>query len=109
MTKSVIEWLLAHDLHAMALPSNFRYGSATCHRGAVEFLDIQPNRVEAWAGGLDGSMVEGGGTRRRVELTLAPEGLKWHCTGNPKNHQIFCKHCVAVALAVVATKTQQTQ
>jgi Domain of unknown function (DUF4411) len=23
-----------------------------------------------------------------------------HCTGNPKNHDMFCKHCVAVALVL---------
>jgi|GEM_PF-3365022 len=31
--------------------------------------------------------------------TDAESRLKWHCAGSPKNHQIFCKHCVALALA----------
>jgi len=57
-------------------------------------------RVEAWVGGLDGKVIEGGGTKRRVEFTVSKSGLHWHCTGNPKDHQIFCKHCVALFLAL---------
>jgi uncharacterized Zn finger protein len=84
----------------LAIPSNFRYGEAIYRRGAVEIIDRTENSVEAWAGGLDGTVAEGGGSRRRVTLALAEGKLTWHCTGNPKHHQIFCKHCVAVALAL---------
>jgi hypothetical protein len=45
-------------------------------------------------------VAEGGGQRRRTTLTSTADGLHWHCTGNPKQHQIFCKHCVALALAL---------
>ncbi len=107
MTGPVTDLIGQMDIGSMALPSNIRYGTAIYRRGAVEFIEETPLRVEAWAGGLDGSMGEGGGTRRRVELVATPDGLQWHCTGNPKNHQIFCKHCVAVALAIAATKTRQ--
>jgi len=54
----------------------------------------------AWVGGLEGSVAEGGSQRRRTRLSATAAGLKWHCAGNPKNHQIFCKHCVALALAI---------
>jgi uncharacterized Zn finger protein len=47
---------------------------------------------------LTGKVIEGGGTRRRVRLSLSKNDLNWHCTGNPKTHDVFCKHCVAVAL-----------
>jgi hypothetical protein len=54
--------------------------------------------VEAWVGGLDGSVAEGGSQRRRTQLHTTSKGLAWHCAGNSKNHQIFCKHCVALAI-----------
>lgn len=90
------------DIKHLALPSNFKYGRAIYRRGAVEFIDRSDTRVEAWVGGLDGTVAEGGGSRRRTELSIKHGKLTWHCTGNPKNHQIFCKHCVALALACAA-------
>lgn len=72
----------------IALPSNIRYGTAIQRRGGVEFITRESSRVEAWVGGLDGPGTEDG-------------KLAWHCAGNPKNHQIFCKHCVALALAIL--------
>ena len=84
-----------------ALPSNFAYGKAIYDRGGVEFIEQQAGMIEAWAGGLDGTVKEGAGSRRRVTFTIENESLHWNCTGNPKNHQIFCKHCVAVALALL--------
>lgn len=82
------------------LPSNFTYGTAIYNRGGVVFIERKNDTIEAWAGGLDGTVREGAGSRRRVTFTTEEGVLHWHCTGNPKNHQIFCKHCVAVALAV---------
>ncbi len=98
--KSLTDLIQPAMIESMTLPSNFKYGSAIYERGAVEFIEFGPTRVEAWAGGLNGAVIEGGGSRRRVELTATSDGLKWHCTGNPKTHQIFCKHCIATALAV---------
>jgi uncharacterized Zn finger protein len=88
-------------IHRLAMPSNVRYGTAIYERGAVELIASTPTSVEAWVGGLDGTVAEGGGSRRRTRLTSTLDGLVWHCAGNPKQHQIFCKHCVALALTVV--------
>ena len=88
----------AIDLESLALPSNLTYGRAIFERGAVEVISDTEMALEAWAGGLDGTVAEGGGSRRRVRLWLSDGELHWHCTGNPKDHDIFCKHCVAVAL-----------
>ena len=88
-------WIQSHTI-----PSNYKYGSAIYKRHAVEVISSDETSVEAWVGGLTGSMVEGGGTRRKVRLTLHKGDLTWHCTGNPKNHQIFCKHCIALSLAI---------
>jgi uncharacterized Zn finger protein len=89
----------------LALPSNVRYGTAIHARGGVEFITYAAVQVEAWVGGLNGSVAEGGSQRRRTRLFVTPEGLGWHCTGNPKKHQVFCKHCVALALAILARPT----
>jgi uncharacterized Zn finger protein len=86
------------DLNGLAIPSNIAYGTAIYERGAVEVISQSDKQIEAWAGGLDGSVKAGGGSRRRVQLMTAGTELHWHCTGNPKDHDIFCKHCVAVAL-----------
>ena len=85
-----------------AIPSNIKYGIAIFERGAVSIIDANSDRVEAWVGGLDGKVIEGGGSRRRVEFVATSEGIKSHCTGNTKDHQIFCKHCVGLALKLGA-------
>ena len=97
--KSITDLLSLQAIDQMALPSNLRYGRAIYERGGVEFIEVLPSKVEGWVGGLNGSVVEGGSQRRRTQLYVTPTGLGWHCAGNPKNHQIFCKHCVALALA----------
>jgi uncharacterized Zn finger protein len=88
------------DLKTLAIPSNLTYGTAICKRNAVQIISLDKKQVEAWAGGLDGSVKEGGGSRRRVTLWIEGGELRWHCTGNPKDHDIFCKHCVAVAMTL---------
>jgi uncharacterized Zn finger protein len=90
-------------IEQLASRSNLRYGTAIQGRGAVEFIERAPDKVDAWVGGLDGSVAQGGGSRRRTQLFVTSEGLAWHCAGNPKKHDIFCKHCVALALAILAS------
>jgi len=91
--RSYIAKLNVEDL---AIPSNIVYGTAMAKRGGVEITLEEDDRVEARAGGLDGGAKEGGGSKRRVHFWLEEDELKTHCNGNPKNHDIFCKHCVAV-------------
>jgi len=86
------------DLISLTIPSNIVYGTPIYERGAVEIIRISDTEVEAWSGGLDGTLKQGSGSRRRVKLWIEGNALKWHCSGNPKNHDVFCKHCVAVAL-----------
>jgi uncharacterized Zn finger protein len=93
--------LSAEVIRQLALPSNLRYGTAIHARGGVEFIAFEESEITAWVGGLKGSMAEGGSQRRRTRLFVSRDGLGWHCSGNPKKHQIFCKHCVALALAIL--------
>jgi len=95
------DMLSVEAIKKLSIPSNFKYGEAIYNRSAVEYIDFQPTKVEAWVGGLSGHSADGGGQRRRVELKLSDERLEWHCTGNPKKHDIFCKHCVALALTLI--------
>lgn len=94
----LIKHLNSITLSELALPSNIKYGTAINERGAVAIISEQDTAVEMWAGGLKGAVAEGGGNKRRVQFWLEDNQLRWHCAGNPKNHDIFCKHCVAVAL-----------
>ena len=103
--RPLIERLSLEVIHSLALPSNLRYGTAIHERGAVKLIASSPSDVEAWVGGLDGTVAEGAGTRRRTRLISTLEGLTWQCSGNPKSHQIFCKHCVALALALIDGRT----
>src|SRR5215469_10977189 len=59
----------------LALPANIRYGTAIYNRGAIKFITSIPTSVEAWVGGLDGAVAQGGGSRRRTQLTSTPAGL----------------------------------
>lgn len=99
--QSLLELLSLEEIKHQALPSNFKYGEAIFNRGAVELICNEPHEAEGWVGGLDGTVAEGAGSRRRTKLYATPKGLAWHCAGNPKNHDIFCKHCVALALALL--------
>jgi uncharacterized Zn finger protein len=98
---SIYKFLSKEFIEKHAIPSNIVYGNAICNRNAVEVIGSSDARIEAWVGGLDGAVIEGGGSRRRVEFVASETGLRWHCTGNAKDHQIFCKHCVALALALL--------
>ncbi|HSW80032.1 MAG TPA: hypothetical protein VLG47_04620 [Candidatus Saccharimonadales bacterium] len=97
---NLIEYFKDANLHELAIPSNIVYGTAIFERGAVAVIHKNDDEIEAWSGGLDGTLKQGAGSKRRVKLWLENGKLCWHCTGNPKNHDIFCKHCVAVALFI---------
>lgn len=105
--KSLIRLLSPEVIRDLARPSDLRYGEAIHRRGGVAFIKYDPFKVEGWIGGLSGSVAQGGSQRRRTRLSATAKGLTWHCAGNPKNHQIFCKHCVALALAVLDTSSKR--
>ncbi len=102
MSHSVIKILKDVSLENLALSSNLNYGKAIYKRGGVELVKMNNHEIEAWAGGLSGNVKSGGGLRRHVWLWVEAGKLVSHCSGNPKNHDIFCKHCVAVALKILS-------
>jgi hypothetical protein len=101
-TKHTLASLLRDERIAeLARPSNIRYGTAIYKRGAVKVIAVSATRIEAWVGGLDGSIPEGGGQRRRTTLFVDDGELRWSCTESIKPDLLFCKHCVALSLRVM--------
>jgi uncharacterized Zn finger protein len=98
---NITELLSGLIIEELALPSNIRYGQAIYDRGGVEIIERLPDSVEAWVGGLDGTVNDGGSQRRRTKFFINDGELAWDCKGNPKNHQVFCKHCVALSLKML--------
>jgi hypothetical protein len=103
MSNKLQQLLNDADIYKLALPANIKYGTAIYERGGVEIITVDATFVEGWVGGLSGTSKEGGGSRRRTRLFIEGGELKWHCAGNPKKHDIFCKHCVALGLYIFNT------
>ncbi len=97
---TILSLLTEEFMEENTIPSNINYGSAIYGRGGIEYIKDKPGHIEAWVGGLGGTIKQGAGSRRRVTFTIQDDEMHWICTGNPKNRQIFCKHCVALALAI---------
>lgn len=97
MSKSVLQLLKDTSIEALSIPSNIAYGKEIFNRGGVEIILSTNTEVEAWVGGLSGDSKNGGGMRRHVWFYAMQSQFSWHCSGNPKDHDIFCKHCVALA------------
>jgi uncharacterized Zn finger protein len=105
--KSLGQLLTSAAIRELSTPANHRYGTAIFKRKGVQFIEVGRIEAQARVGGLSGSTVEGGGQRRRTRLLVRRGGLGWHCAGNPKDHQIFCKHCVALALAFLDSEAKR--
>ncbi|MEN9327960.1 MAG: hypothetical protein RI947_768 [Candidatus Parcubacteria bacterium] len=97
MDKTIKQLLENSSLEELAIPSNIAYGKKIFERHGIEIVLNTGHEVEAWVGGLTGDSKSGGGTRRHTWFYSKQSRLKWHCSGNPKDHDIFCKHCVALA------------
>jgi len=105
MTKdTLIKILKSLDINELTQPSNVRYGQAIYERGGVEIISHRTDLVEAWVGGLDGTVVEGGSQKRRTRLFVSDSKLEWHCAESAKEDQPFCKHCVALTMAAINSK-----
>jgi hypothetical protein len=97
MKSKILQLLNNTALEELSIPSNIRYGKEIFKRGGVEIVQSTDAEVEAWVGGLSGDSKSGGGTRRHVWFYSKKSTFSWHCSGNPKDHDIFCKHCIALA------------
>jgi len=98
--RTLTQHLRSVSIEDLARPSDFRYGKAIFERGGIELIKRSAQEAEAWVGGLEGTVVEGGSQLRRTRLFVKRGEIAWDCAGNPKDHQIFCKHCVALGLAI---------
>lgn len=101
MNKSVLQLLKDTSLEELSIRSNIGYGKEIFKRGGVEIVLNTNTKVEAWVGGLSGNSKSGGGTRRHVWFYSKHSQFSWHCSGNPKDHDIFCKHCIALTYSLL--------
>lgn len=95
-------YLRLASVKARARPADFRLGREIAAHGEVEILEREPDRILAKAGRKDHKI-----QRRQVELRATTAGLTWRCTCTTKR-DLFCKHCVAVALTVMAESAPLT-
>ena len=98
----IADYITQDVLEELSLPSNLNHGNAIFLSGGVQFIERGDLRCEAWVGGklteLSSSLTQ----RRRTTLFIdVDERLAWRCTCNSKKSQIFCKHCVALSLALL--------
>jgi uncharacterized Zn finger protein len=92
---SALADLLAPDaLAKLSTPANLRLGRAIADEGGVEFTGVEPANVTARVGGTPAAP-----QRRTVELNAASGKLEWSCACTRRG-DLFCKHCVAAAIAL---------
>ena len=97
----IVDYITQDALEELSLPSNLNYGNAIFLSDGVQFIERGDLRCEAWVGGKLTELSSGSTQRRRTTLFIdVDERLAWRCTCNSKNRQIFCKHCVALSLAL---------
>jgi uncharacterized Zn finger protein len=87
---SVADLVPQAAIEVLATPSNLRLGREIAAGGGVEFEELGPLRMRAKVTG---------GQRRRVELVSDHGKLGWSCSCT-KRGDLFCKHCVAAAVAI---------
>ncbi|MBP1919835.1 SWIM zinc finger family protein [Youngiibacter multivorans] len=91
---------LGNDLISrLATPSNIRLGEEIFKSGGVEILSCDDNKATAKVSGGQTKMTEIEGTE---DMTM------WKCSCLGKRTTIFCKHCVALAIAFVETDISST-
>lgn len=78
----------------LATPSNIRLGEEIFRSGGVEIITYDDNKSTA---------IVSGGQTRRTEIEGTDDMIRWKCSCLGKRTHIFCKHCVALAMAVERT------
>ncbi len=91
---SVVDLATPETLARLAQPANLGLGRDILDAGAVEITLNEPMRVVAKVGGAPAK-----GQRRTAELRATADRLEWSCACS-RRRDLFCKHCVAVALAL---------
>jgi uncharacterized Zn finger protein len=91
---SVADLLGPEILARLAKPANLRLGREIVEDGGVAWIGAGPTTVAAKVGGVPAAE-----QRRTVELRATQAGLEWSCACT-RRKDLFCKHCVAVALAL---------
>ena len=77
----------------LASRSNLRYGKQMAQEDSVTFIKHNSHNIVA-------EVKHGNSEKRTVQLISTPKGLRWKCTCTSKK-DLFCNHCVAVALSAI--------
>jgi DNA polymerase len=96
----IAEFITLAKVTGLAMPSNLRLGRELFQGNCVEISESAPALAVAQVTG---------GQRRRVEFIVTEKGLEWTCTCLGKRREVFCKHCVALALALGHPEPQHEQ
>lgn len=99
---AIAAYLRLPSVKARARPADFRLGKDIAAHGEVEIIERGSDRILAKAGRKDHKI-----QRRQVELRATAAGFVWRCSCTTKR-DLFCKHCVAVALTAMADMTALT-
>ncbi len=89
--KPIKSLLTLEEIEDLASRSYFRYGQAIAKAGDVTIQETKTFSIVA-------KVKHGHGELRNVKLESTPKGLRWKCTCTNRK-DLFCQHCVAVALA----------
>ncbi len=94
---SIADLVREDKIKKLSTPSNFHLGTDIFRKGEVELIEMTP---------LHASARVGGGQRRHVEFSAKSDGLDWKCSCTARQKHIFCKHCVALAIAISHIKNE---
>lgn len=83
----------------LATPSNIRLGEGIFRSGGVDILSLDDNKATA---------IVSGGQTRRTEIVGTEDMIRWKCSCLGKRTTVFCKHCVALAMAIAKTVISST-
>lgn len=92
--------LLGNDiLKELATPSNLRLGEDIFKTGGVKLMLLDEKHAIAKVSG---------GQNRKTELEAEDDRLTWKCSCLGKRSYVFCKHCVALVMAIEANTIDST-
>jgi uncharacterized Zn finger protein len=92
--KPIKSFLTEEQIEKLASRSNFRYGKSMADSGVVITSKNNFN--------IEAKVKHGTGEGRTVELSSTSKGFRWKCTCTSRK-DLFCQHCVAVALNSLKT------
>ena len=96
--KPVTSLITLEEINRLASRSNLRLGKAIAEEG--QFVVEKENTY-----GQTVRITHKNGQPRTVHVESTPKGLRWKCTCSSRK-DLFCQHCAALGLHIIAGATQ---